>query len=240
MRAPRCSLVVPFYQEAGNVRPLMERACAVLAQLDPDYEALLIDDGSTDATAAELAAEATAEPRCRVITLDRNRGQAAALWHGLQLARGQFLLTMDGDGQNDPGDFASLLTPVKNGQVDLMCGWRTARHDSSARRVMSRLGNSVRRAFLRDGIHDAGCQLRVLRREVVAALLPSPMMQAFLPAMAVSAGFRVGEIPVRHHPRQRGFSKYGLRQLWLQPFREMLRLRRVLRDRAKRGDTPTR
>ena len=220
MRSPRCSLVIPFFQEEGNILPLMERINPVLAQLDSDFEALLVDDGSTDRTAAELAAIALNEPRYRVLTLPHNRGQAAALLHGLQQARGKFILTLDGDGQNDPQDFPALLAPVENDEADVMCGWRVDRHDSNLRRAMSRLANFVRGSILHDGIHDAGCQLRVFRREVVAALLPSPMMQAFLPAMAVAAGFRVSEMPVRHLPREHGVSKYGFRKLWWRPFRE--------------------
>ncbi len=238
MRSPRCSLVVPFFQEEGNIRPLMDRVRPVLAELDSNFEALLVDDGSTDLTASELSAVASADPRCRVLTLSHNQGQAAALLHGLQQARGQFVLTLDGDGQNDPADFVALFTPVERGEVDVMCGWRMGRHDSRLRRAMSRLGNWVRGAFLHDGVHDAGCQLRVMRREVITALLPSPMTQAFLPAMAVAAGFRVSEMPVRHHPREHGVSKYGLRQLWWRPFREMLRLRRLLRCRAASSSSP--
>lgn len=229
MLFPRCSLVIPFYQEADNVASVVPAACAVVAGLDPDFEAILVDDGSTDATGFELARIATADPHCRVLTQPENRGQAAALLAGLQQARGSLILTMDGDGQNDPHDFAALLARLEQGGLDLVCGWRADRHDSTLRRMMSRLANTVRRRLLRDGLHDAGCQLRVFRREVIAALRPSPLMQAFLPAMAVSAGFRVGEMPVRHHPRTRGDSKYGLGNLWWRPFIEMLRLRRELR-----------
>ncbi len=228
MSAPRCSLVVPFYQEEGSIASVVSAACAAVGALDPDFEAILVDDGSTDGTNRELRRIVATDPRCRVLTLPENRGQAAALLAGLQQARGEIILTMDGDGQNDPRDFPALLDRLEADQLDVVCGWRSDRHDSVLRRVMSRLANTIRSRLLRDGLHDAGCQLRVLRRPVLAALRPSPLMQAFLPAMAVAAGFKVGELRVRHHPRVHGDSKYNLGNLWWRPFIEMLRLRRTL------------
>lgn len=228
MSAPRFSLVIPFYQEAGNVASVVPAACAAMAGMDPGFEAILVDDGSTDGTGRELARLAATDPRCLVITLPVNGGQAAALLAGLQQARGEIIFTMDGDGQNDPGDFPALLARLEQDRLDVVCGWRADRHDSALRRVMSRLANTVRSRLLRDGLHDAGCQLRVFRRAVLAALRPSPLMQAFLPAMAVAVGFRVGELRVRHHPREHGTSKYNLGNLWWRPFIEMLRLRRTL------------
>jgi dolichol-phosphate mannosyltransferase len=143
----------------------------------------------------------------------------------LNAATGEVLLTMDGDGQNDPRDFPALLALVESGAVDLACGWRVDRHDSPLRRAMSVLANGVRRGILDDGIHDAGCQLRVLRREVVAALQPMELLQSFIPSLAVAAGFRVGEVPVRHHARTRGQSKYGLGRLWWRPAAALVALR---------------
>lgn len=228
MSAPRYSLVVPFYQEAGNILPVITAARGVITKLDPQFEAILVDDGSTDRTGSELAQAAAADPRCQIITLPENRGQAVALFTGLLQSRGEIILTMDGDGQNDPEDFPALLALLERSGADVACGWRHDRHDNALRRALSRLANSIRSRYLRDGLHDAGCQLRVFRRDVIAALQPSPLMQTFLPAMAVAAGFRVVELPVRHHPRRHGDSKYGLRNLWWRPCTEMLRLRRSL------------
>jgi dolichol-phosphate mannosyltransferase len=232
MLNPRCSLVIPFYQEAGSVASVVPAACAVLARLDPGYEAILVDDGSTDGTGRELDRIAAADPHCRVLSLPGNQGQAAALFTGLRQTRGEIILTMDGDGQDDPQDFPALLSLLDQQRLDVACGWRRDRHDSTLRRAMSRLANAVRSRVLHDGLHDAGCQLRVFRRAVIATLQPSPLMQSFLPAMAVAAGLRAGELPVHHHPRLRGDSKYGFGKLWWRPFREMLRLRRVLAHSA--------
>lgn len=228
MSPPRCSLVIPFFQEAGNVASVVPAACRVLAGIDPHFEAVLVDDGSTDGTARELALVAATDPRCRILTRPENRGQAAALLAGLQETQGEIIFTMDGDGQNDPRDFPRLLARLNEGKLDLACGWRTDRRDPALRRIMSRLANALRRRLLHDGLHDAGCQLRVFRRAVIGTLQPSPLLQAFLPAMAVAAGCRIGELPVQHHPRLHGVSKYSLQNLWWRPFAEMLRLRRAL------------
>jgi len=228
---PRYSLVVPFYNEAGNISPLIATAVEVLDTLPHPYEIILVNDGSTDATAAEISACIARWPQCRALHQPRNLGQATALLDGLRSARGEILLAMDGDGQNDPRDFPLLIAPVEAGTLDVACGWRHDRHDSWLRRRMSRLANLVRGRVLGDHLHDSGCQLRAMRREVVACLFPFELLQSFLPAIVVAAGFRLGEFRVRHHPRTRGEAKYGLRQLWLRPTLAMFRLRRILRAR---------
>jgi len=227
--SPRYSLVVPFYNEAGNILPLVGDAVEVLGTLGGPFEIILVNDGSTDGTAVEIAACLARWSQCRALHQPRNLGQATALLDGLRAARGAYVLAMDGDGQNDPRDLPQLLAPVEAGTLDVACGWRHDRHDSWLRRKMSRLANVVRSRVLGDHLHDSGCQLRVLRREVVPALFPFELLQSFLPAIAMAAGFRVGEFRVRHHPRTRGEAKYGLRHLWLRPALAMLRLRRRLR-----------
>jgi len=222
---PRYSLVVPFYNEAGNVTPVVSGAVEVLAALGEPFEVVLVNDGSTDSTAAEIGAAAARWPECREVRLSRRGGQAAALLAGLRSARGEQILTMDGDGQNDPRDFPALLALAESGRFDLVCGWRVDRRDAWLRRLMSRMANSVRRAVLADRVHDAGCQIRVMRQAVRTALRPMDLLQSFVPALAVAAGFSVGELPVSHHPRRHGRSKYGLAQLWWRPAAAMLRLR---------------
>jgi dolichol-phosphate mannosyltransferase len=226
---PHYSLVVPLYNEEGNVTPLVTASVEVLDGLKRDYEIILVNDGSTDGTLAEIAACTARWPRCRVLNQPGNLGQATSLLDGLRAARGDILLTMDGDGQNDPRDFPLLIAPVEAGTLDAACGWRHDRHDSLVRKYMSRIANVVRSRFLRDGLHDSGCQLRAMRKEVVGALFPFELMQSFLPAMLVAAGYRIGEFRVRHHPRVHGEAKYGFRKLWLRPTLAMIRLRRRLR-----------
>ena len=222
---PYLSLVIPFYNEAGNILPLTESCVSVLTATGRPFEVILVNDGSTDGTAVEIAACAARWPQCRELRMERNSGQALALLTGLRAAAGDFIATMDGDGQNDPRDIPELLAAVETGVCDLACGWRADRHDSTLRRLMSRVANAVRGRFLGDGVHDSGCQLRVMRREVVAALYPMELMQSFVPALATAAGFRVGERRVRHHARTTGESKYGFRRLWWRPAVAMIGLR---------------
>lgn len=226
---PRFSLVLPVHNEAGNILPLLEGTIPVLAALAGTHEIVLVDDGSTDGTSAEIATAIARWPQCRALRHPRNLGQNTALLVGLLAAHGEIILTMDGDGQNDPRDFPALIAVLEENKADLMCGWRVDRHDSFVRRAMSRVANVVRRRFLADGVHDAGCQLRAMRREIVRHLFPWELLQSFVPAIAVAAGFRVGEIPVRHHARTRGLTHFGARQLWWRPAVAMWTLRRHLR-----------
>jgi glycosyltransferase involved in cell wall biosynthesis len=229
-------LVVPVYNEAGNILPLAEKSVEVLRALGRPFEMILVNDGSTDATADEIMTAHARWPEVAELRLPENSGQAVALLAGLRAARGEYLLMMDGDGQNDPRDYPALLALVESGEFDLACGWRVDRHDSKLRKIMSRIANVVRGAVLKDGVHDSGCQLRVMRRAVRDAFFPMELMQSFIPALAVAAGFRVGEAPVRHHARQFGDSKYGLGRLWWRPAAAML----GLRWKIWRGQTPRR
>jgi glycosyltransferase involved in cell wall biosynthesis len=217
------SVVVPFYDEAAAAPRLLEEILAVLEKLDGPAECLCIDDGSRDATGAILSAFA-ARPGSpvRVLTFPENRGQAAALLCGFREAKGQIVITLDGDGQNDPGDIPELLGHLQS--ADLVCGIRADRHDSWLRKTMSRWANAVRNRVLGDGMRDSGCALKVMRREVCAALIPIRTLYSFIPALAVAAGFRVAQVPIRHRARQGGASSYGLRAFLWRPFLDMLGL----------------
>lgn len=230
MSAPELSVVIPFFNEADNVGPLLADLRATLDGLGVAAEVIAVDDGSRDATAANLAAVARDWPALRVEQLPLNSGQAAALRHGFAAARGAWLAMLDGDGQNPPAELARLW--ALRTRADMICGARVARHDSTLRRLMSRLANAVRRAFLRDGVSDTGCSLKVFRREVAASFLPIRTMYSFLPAFAVAAGYTVHEVPVAHQPRRAGESKYGLRVMAVRPMVDLLRLWWKLRVRA--------
>jgi dolichol-phosphate mannosyltransferase len=229
MSAPALSLVIPFHNEANNIAPLLAELRATLTTLGlaESAEVLCVDDGSRDTTAIELAAAAQAWPALRVLTFPRNRGQAAALWHGFHAARGDWLAMLDGDGQNPPAELARLW-PLRD-SADLISGARARRRDSALRRAMSRLANTVRRTLLRDGVSDTGCSLKIFRRAVVASFLPIRTLYSFIPAFAVSAGFTVREVPVDHRPRRAGMSHYGLRVMALHPLLDLLALTWMLR-----------
>ena len=224
------SVVIPFFNEAEAAFEVVDEVGRELAHLGLSWEGLLVDDGSTDGTAAELERACVRWPQARLLRLARNSGQGAALLRGLAEARAPVIAMMDGDGQNVPADFGRLLLLL--GPADLVVGVRTPRNDGWVRRAMSRLANAARQRLLRDGVRDAGCALKVFRREVAACFWPVTMLNPFMPAFAVAAGFTVAELPVRHRPRRAGRSKYGFRRLLWRPLLDLLALSWMLRRRA--------
>jgi dolichol-phosphate mannosyltransferase len=204
---PQLSVVVPVYNEAGNVAPL---AAEVRAALDGklDWELIFVDDGSGDATAAELAALEDA----RVVRHKGNFGQSAAILSGVRAARAELVATLDGDMQNDPADLPPLYEALKKGPAELamVSGMRVARHDSWVRRASSRIANKVRSRALGDGAVDTGCGIKIFRRAVYLGLPRFDHMHRFLPALMQRDGYQVRYSPVGHRPRVRGTSKYGM------------------------------
>ena len=217
-----CSLVVPFFNESESVKAVVAEACAVMQSLEGDNEIIAVDDGSSDNTRRQLKDLVHQWPVLRVLAFDQNRGQAAALLDGLRSARGAILITMDGDGQNDPGDIPRLLEVLRAGSADMVAGVRARRKDSWLRRKMSRLANAVRQSLLNDGVRDSGCALKAFNREVASAFIPIRTLYSFMPALAVCAGFRVVEIEVNHRPREQGISKYGLGVMLWRPLVDMV------------------
>lgn len=214
------SVVAPLYNEAANVDALLSELRAVLSTLGGSYEVILVDDGSRDGTRAAVQRAIRDWPECRLVAFQRNQGQAAALLVGMRQARGAIVVTLDGDGQNVPGDIPDVLAALAG--ADLVVGARQARQDSRLRLAMSRVANAIRSRCLGDGVHDAGCGLKAMRREVVDAFIPIRTLYSFMPAFAVAAGYRVVERPVRHRPRRAGTANYGLRTFAWRPLVDML------------------
>ena len=202
------SLVIPVYNELDNVRPLWDAIRPVLERSRRSWELLLVDDGSTDGGTEAMAALRRDEPRVRLLRIEPNRGQSAAFALGFRHARAPVIITMDADLQNDPEDIPLLLEALA--EADLAIGWRHERRDPFLKRASSRIANSVRRGLVGDPFHDVGCSLKAFRREVVSHMVPFRGMHRFFPILAVMAGFRVREVKVRHHPRARGKTKYGV------------------------------
>lgn len=227
---PEFSVVIPFFNEEECLWPLLDEVAQVMGSISYPYEVVAVDDGSSDQTRQLLNSRAALDPHLRVLGWDDNRGQAAALLHGLHAARGPVVVTLDGDGQNDPADIPALLAAL--GDADMVVGIRTERQDSWLRRWMSRLANGVRGRILHDHMRDSGCALKSFRREVIAAFLPIRTLYSFMPALAVGAGFRVEQQPVRHRPRQGGQSNYGLRRMLWQPAMDMLGVRWYIQRRV--------
>jgi dolichol-phosphate mannosyltransferase len=237
MTAPEHSIVIPAFNERTALPRLLDEVEQTMEELGSQYECIVVDDGSTDGTSEWLDARA-AQPtsRLRPIHLLRNRGQGAALWVGLVRARGAVVITLDGDGQNCPSDIPDLLAALAVDARDLVCGVRADRQDGLGRRWMSRLANGVRARVLRDGLRDSGCGLKVMRRDVIPFLLPLRTLYSFIPALAVAAGFTVGERTVRHRPRDGGRSSYGLRVFLWRPLVDMLGIRWYQARCALHGD----
>lgn len=212
---PLLSVVVPVRNEAPNIQPLIEEIHAALQGLV--YEIVYVDDGSTDDTQAHLAIAAT-QPGLIWRRHTRSRGQSAAVLTGVRAAQGQWIATLDGDGQNDPADIPRLLAHAQTEQVGaiLIAGHRTTRRDGPAKRIASRLANGIRARLLRDATPDTGCGLKVFPREAFLRLPHFDHMHRYLPALFIRAGGRVVSVPVNHRPRTQGTSKYGtLDRLWV-------------------------
>jgi dolichol-phosphate mannosyltransferase len=212
------SIIIPVKDEADCIVPLLEELRAAMTG-NLNWEVLVVDDGSTDQTTAVLRGlSGTGYPQLRLLRHARSCGQSAALRTGALGARGSWLGTLDGDGQNDPADLARMWAELCNADDPpaLWIGHRVERHDTGLRRLSSRIANAVRRGLLRDGVPDTGCGVKLIRRDVFRALPYFDHFHRFLPALVRRDGFMVRSEPVRHRPRLRGHSKYGVNnRLWV-------------------------
>jgi glycosyltransferase involved in cell wall biosynthesis len=206
------SVVVPAYNEEGNLPELHRRLTAVLAGTGRSYEILVVDDGSTDGTWAALAALRAADPRLAALRCRRNFGKAQALATGFAVARGEVIVTMDGDLQDDPDELPRFLAKLDDG-YDLVSGWKQRRRDPLGKTLPSRLFNLTVRRVSGVPLHDFNCGYKAYRRDVTQVLRLYGELHRFTPVLAHAEGFRVGELPVRHHPRRWGQSKYGWSRL---------------------------
>lgn len=208
-------MIIPLHNEAENI-PILQQEIGESLQ-GMKYELVLVDDGSTDGTTGNIRHD----KNVRVIQFSHNCGQSAALLAGMRAAKGELLVLMDGDLQNDPRDIPRLLAEIEKG-ADLVCGYRAHRQDSEVKKISSKIANAVRSRVIGDGIRDTGCTLKAMRKECAGALVPFRGVHRFLPALIKNAGFRVTEIAVNHRPRRHGTSKYGVGNRALQATVDML------------------
>ena len=210
--APRgidLTAVIPVLDEAPSLPELYNRLRAAVASLGMSYEFIFIDDGSTDDTPRILAKLAAEDPQVRVASFRRNFGKSAALAVAFARARGRYVLTLDGDLQDDPAELPRLVEALESKGLDLVSGWKRERHDPWTKTLPSKLFNGVTGAMAGVRLHDFNCGLKLYRREVVESIEVYGEFHRFLPALAHWKGFRVGEIPVTHHARRFGHSKFG-------------------------------
>lgn len=206
------SVVVPVHNEGENIAPLIDEIVAALAGRE-DYEIIYVNDGSRDDTAARLVEAATRLPQLRVITHARACGQSTAVVTGIRHARGRWIATLDGDGQNDPADIPKLLAvltdPTRPLKRIMAAGYRRKRQDTWIKRISSKIANGVRSRLLGDATPDTGCGLKVFERAVFLELPYFDHMHRFLPALVRRAGYELVSVEVNHRHRTRGVSKYG-------------------------------
>ncbi len=224
--APQVSVIIPVYNEEGNVSELQRELELVLK--DISHEILFVDDGSQDRTVEQI----NRTPRVRVLEFEKNAGQSAAIYAGLSAGRGNILVLIDGDLQNDANDIPRLLAEIDKGTV---CGlWLPG---EAQRQVVqttpNRIANGVRRRFTKDGIRDTGCTLKAMRRDCLEALIPFRGMHRFIPALIEGFGYKITEIPVNHRARHRGVSKYNFGNRAFHATIDMFGVRWLLRRQIK-------
>ena len=209
-RTPEITVVLPVYNEAGSLPVLIPELTAVLRTLGREYEIIAVDDGSDDESVAVLRRLQEQEPRLRIVQFRRNFGQTAAFAAGFDYARGEIIVTLDADGQNDPADIPKLLRTLEEGNYDLVNGWRQNRKEPFlTRKLPSMLANQLIARASDIHLHDRGCSLKVMRRDLVAQMHLYGELHRFIPEVAAQIGARVGEVPVNDRPRRAGKSKYG-------------------------------
>ncbi len=208
LRATPLSVIVPVFNEAGNIAPLAEQIAAALEPWCPHYEIVFVDDGSTDCTWADIRNAHALNQKIRGLRHFENGGQSAALWTGFQATNSLLLATLDGDLQNDPMDLPRMLRELN--AVDFVSGHRVNRQDNWVRKISSRLARIARRAALRVDVRDTGCAVRVFRRNCLEGIFPFAGFHRFLPVLVHANGKKTLEVPVAHRRRAAGVSKYGI------------------------------
>ena len=210
--APDVSIVVPIYNEVENLPDLVERIAQAMAGQALSFELLAVDDGSKDGSADRLRELAATRPWLRPVFLARNYGQSSALQAGFDRVRGRYVVTLDADLQNEPGDIPLLLQRLETDPgVDMVSGWRKDRQDAElSRKLPSRIANKLISSATGVHLHDYGCALKAYRRPIIDRIRLYGELHRFIPSLAKEAGARITEVPVRHHARTRGVSKYGI------------------------------
>lgn len=202
------SIVIPVKDEEDCIGPLIDEIAKVMNGIGEDWEMIIVDDGSRDSTAKVVTKRKNSISQIRLLSLTQNCGQTTALAAGFAACEGKWTMTLDGDGQNDPGSIPKLL-PYRD-EADLICGWRKKREDIWWKRHLSRIANEIRGRVCQDHMHDTNCALKLMRTSILKELKLFKGMHRFLPALFKLEGHRIMEVPVTHRPRSMGKSKYNI------------------------------
>jgi glycosyltransferase involved in cell wall biosynthesis len=214
------SVVIPVYNEEENLPILIPKLMEVLEGIGKPYEMIFVDDGSTDRSRPFLKQKASQHPQIHVLGFKKNCGETAAGAAGLKEARGEIIVTIDADLQNDPKDIPRMLEYLKD--YDMVTGWREKREDSWVKRITSKIANAIRNRLSGETIQDSGCTFRAYQRECLKNLKLFKGMHRFMPTLVKMEGFRVIEIPIAHHPREFGVSKYTTWNRMIRAFIDLL------------------
>jgi len=217
------SVVVPVYNEEGNLPLLIPKLAEVLKGLQRSYEMIFVDDGSSDGSRRILKEMASQTPSLRVLRFKENRGLSTALLAGMREARGEKVVTLDSDLQNDTADIPRLLEYLDS--YDMATGWRQKREDSWLKKISSKIGNAVRNWVSGETIHDSACTLRAFKKECIKEIPVFNGMHRFLSTLVKMEGYRIIEVPVSHHPRRFGKSKYNIRNRMVRSLIDLLAVR---------------
>lgn len=207
------SIIIPAYNEEGNIGPLYREVKDVLEGMQRSYEIIFVDDGSGDQTFQTLKSVRQQDPAVKVIRFKKNFGQSAALQAGFDYAAGALIVTLDADLQNDPHDIPALTDKLEKDDLDVVCGWRYTRRDSSSKKFFSKLANRLRKSFTGETIHDSGCTLRIYRYKCVKDLELYGELHRYIPAILLWKGYSIGELPVNHRERASGTTKYSWKRI---------------------------
>lgn len=207
------SVIIPTYNEEGNVELLCNELKTVLSSLKLNFEIIFIDDCSTDTTNQRLLALHTNDPTVKIIKFRKNFGQSAAMKAGFEHSQGRYIISMDADLQNDPLDIPPMIEKIEKENFDVVCGWRYNRQDSAQKKIFSKLANRIRSFLTGETIHDSGCTLRVYKREAIRDLELNGELHRYIPAMLLWKGYQIGEIKSNHRQRVSGKSKYNWKRL---------------------------
>lgn len=217
------SIVIPVYNEEENLTLLAQALFETLNNLKQNFEVIFVDDGSTDKSLATLQGLKKGHPQIRIIKFERNCGQTAAFDCGFKVAKGDIIVTMDADLQNNPKDIPRLIEALKD--CDMVYGWRRKRQDPFLKLTASKIANFIRNKLSGEDIKDVGCSLKAYKRDCLNNLKLYNGMHRFLPTLVKLEGFKIKELEVSHHPRKYGSSKYNVRRRLIWPFLDLLAVR---------------
>lgn len=217
------SVVLPIYNERANLPQLFKEISTAMQSLAEPFEVICIDDCSTDQSRSFISEYMVSHPAFTLVSFRKNSGQSAALTAGFLAAKGEYVITMDADLQNDPADIVAMTRYLAN--YDMVSGWRRKRHDSGITKISSKIANTVRNKLSRENIRDTGCSLKIMKRSFLARIKMFKGMHRFLPTLMKMEGAKVLEVPVSHRPRIAGNSNYGVWDRAFSGLRDLLAVR---------------